>query len=177
MAEEERLIHVLQGEHRVSAEPGLILSTVLGSCVSVCLRDPARAIGGLNHFLLPGADPSTGRDVKYGAHAMELLVNAMLRAGAERGRLEGQIYGGANVYAKLGRIGEANALFARAYLRTEGFRLLAEDTGGRVGRRLRFDPRTGIARVQYLDAAQPELSPGRARRAVIPTAAAGVELF
>lgn len=177
MVDTETVIHVIQGQHRVSDRPGDILATVLGSCIAVCLHDPLRRIGGINHFLLPGAGPAEGTNVKYGAHAMETLVNAMLRAGAARERLVAQIYGGANIFAGLGRIGDANAAFAQDYVRCEGFSLQAADTGGHLGRRLRFRPALGIAQVQDIDPDLPELRRSETTACAPPSPATRVELF
>ncbi|KRS18886.1 chemotaxis protein CheD [Roseovarius indicus] len=145
------VIHIIQGQYRVSDRPDDEMTTVLGSCVAACVFDPFRKIGGMNHFLLPGNDPSAGNNIKYGAHSMEQLINAMLRAGAHRNRLEVQLFGGGNVVSGLGRIGDSNAQFARDFVRQEGFILRGADTGGRFGRRLRFRPATGIARVERVD--------------------------
>lgn len=173
----ERVTHVTQGHFRVSDRPGELLCTVLGSCIAACLHDPVRRIGGMNHFLLPGADPSDLGNVKYGSHAMEQLINALLRAGADRGRLQARIYGGGNVVAGLGRIGGANAAFAREFMAYEGIALVADDTGGAVGRRVRFDPAAGTARVFPIDPAQVTERPDMTRPVAGPRAGRGVELF
>jgi len=146
-------VHVLQGQFHVSGDPAAELITVLGSCVAACLHDPVRALGGMNHFLLPGHDPNDGQCVTYGAHSMDRLINAMMRQGTERDRLEVRLFGGANVVPGLGRIGDANAAFACDYVRREGLLLRSVDTGGRCGRRLHFHPVTGMARAERLDLA------------------------
>ena len=91
-------IPIIQGEHCVSGDPGVIISTLLGSCVAVCLQDPEGRLGGMNHFLL-GEPNKTDliRDSdrqRYGVHAMELLINALMRKGAIRSRLRAHLYGG-----------------------------------------------------------------------------------
>src|SRR4051812_2754025 len=100
-----------------------MISTLLGSCIAVCLHDPVARVGGMNHFLLgePGRDERVpGNDKpRYGVHAMELLINGMRAKGAVRGRLRAQVYGGANVVPALGPIGSNNAAFARRFLATE----------------------------------------------------------
>lgn len=172
-----QVIHIIQGEFRVSDDPGIELATVLGSCVAACLHDPVRRIGGMNHFLLPGNDPQAGQNIKYGAHSMEQLINAMLRAGAQRNRLQAQLFGGGNVVAGLSGIGERNARFARDFVRDEGLSLVGEDLGGKTGRRLRFVPATGAARVMRfatIETAPNPVAPTVPR----PTAASGaVDLF
>src|SRR3984893_16265229 len=90
----ERLIHIHQGECRISEDPRGVLTTMLGSCIAACLRDPIAGVGGVNHFLLAGTEqggrsPSLG----YGANAMELLVNGLLSIGAKRERLEAKLFG------------------------------------------------------------------------------------
>ena len=82
MAEQgQNIINVIQGEFRVSKRPEDVITTILGSCVSACIYDPVRRIGGMNHFLLPGTDPRERQNIKYGAYAMEQLINALLRGG------------------------------------------------------------------------------------------------
>ena len=171
------VIHIIQGQFRTSDSPDTEMTTVLGSCVAARLFDPLRKIGGMNHFLLPGNDPSAGNNIRYGAHSMEQLINAMLRAGALRHRLEVQLFGGANVVQGLSRIGDSNAAFARDFVRQEGFTLRGADTGGTFGRRLRFRPATGVARVERVDPARADIPPTElpARRPAPP--ACSVELF
>ena len=145
-----RRISIIQGEHAVVAEPDTVVTTVLGSCIAVCLRDSVARIGGMNHFLLGEPDPShqvSVRDLqRYGLHAMELLINAMMQQGAARQRLRAQLYGGANVVAGLGQIGQKNAEFARRFLATENIPLGHTDVGGTHARRVEFLPYDGKAR-------------------------------
>ena len=84
-----RKVHVIQGEFHVSDDADLVLTTILGSCVAACVRDPVARVGGMNHFLLPGE--TGGEGLRYGVQSMELLVNALLRRGARRDRLQGSI--------------------------------------------------------------------------------------
>jgi len=95
----EKRVRVIQGEYRVSDDPDVVLTTILGSCVAACLRDPHARVGGMNHFLLPGrADcPSAQEAERYGVHLMELLVNGLLQRGAKRQRLEAKLFGGARI--------------------------------------------------------------------------------
>ena len=76
-----QVITVLQGQYRVSDRSDAVMSTILGSCVAACIYDPGTGVGGMNHFLLPGADTGQGGSVRYGVHAMELLINALLGGG------------------------------------------------------------------------------------------------
>lgn len=143
---------VLPGEHLVIREPGAAVSTLLGSCVAACIRDRVSGRGGLNHFLLPGSDGS--HSARYGAYAMEVLINDILRQGARREDLEAKVFGGGEVIATSGinSVGQKNAAFVRNYLQTEGVRIVAEDLGGTLARRVFFFPDTGKVRVQYLAA-------------------------
>ena len=145
-----RRIPIVQGEHRVVTEPNVVITTVLGSCVAVCLQDPVARIGGMNHFLL--AEPAPGNVTakadmqRYGIHAMELLINEMMRHGAARDRLRAHLYGGANIVAGLGNIGGTNASFARAFIEMEGIAIGHCDLGGHKARKVEFLPYEGKAR-------------------------------
>lgn len=145
-----RRVSIIQGENHVSGEPDLIISTLLGSCVSVCLQDPVGRVGGMNHFLLgePGKDDQVShRDMaRYGVHAMELLINELMRRGGVRSRFRAHLYGGANIVAGLGSIGSSNAAFARRFMETEGIAIGHCDLGGTQARRVEFVPYEGKAR-------------------------------
>lgn len=154
----ERLIAIMQGDHRISKDPAEVLATVLGSCVAACLRDPVAGIGGLNHFLLPGGNHQDRTAVKYGLHAMELLINGMIREGASRTRLEAKLFGGAQMLRGLPDIGKANALFAEDFLRREGIAYIGGSLGGTKGRKIRFNAVTGNVRQFLLDPSEaPEI--------------------
>jgi chemotaxis protein CheD len=145
---QDRTITVVQGECRISERPGDLLSTVLGSCVAVCLHDPKRRIGGMNHFLLPfGHESATDRPVRYGLFAMESLINDLMKAGAVKSRLEAKIFGGARISADLRDIGRTNAVFAKEFLATEGIACIGESLGGSNARRVVYRPTTGQARM------------------------------
>ncbi len=169
-----RTRHIIQGQHFISESPQEVLSTLLGSCVAACFHDPVLKIGGMNHFLLPGSDPRSNSCVRYGAHSMEELVNGLLRRGSRRERLQVWIFGGANVLDGLTKIGDSNAEFARTFVRTEGYRLMGEETGGRQGRKLRFHAATGRSQVERLARSIPEVAP-RASAQAKPVG--DVELF
>lgn len=176
----ERFVHVIQGEYRVVDEPGVVLTTILGSCVATCLWDPFAAVGGLNHFLLPGDDGDAGEEMKYGVNAMELLINGMLQKGAARGRIQAKLFGGANVVQGLSDVGARNAEFGRRFLQLEGIPLIAESLGGNRARRIRFWPTTGRAGQMLLDPTNTEVIAAERRRVEKPAAnpaAGSVELF
>ena len=141
-------VTVEQGEFRVSDRSGEVLSTVLGSCVAVCLYDPKLMLGGMNHFLLPfGQGSGADRPLRYGIFAIESLVNALMKAGAQRSRLEAKVFGGARITANRLDIGRINAAFAKEFLATEGIALVGESLGGSNARRVVFRPTTGQARL------------------------------
>ena len=159
-AAKDRTSYIIQGEYRVSRDPSEVLSTVLGSCVAVCLSDPVAKVGGMNHFLLPAA-PGQGdaKTLRYGAHAMEVLINELLKLGARRRALEAKLFGGANVTDALGPIGKANASFALAYLSDEDIPCIARSLGGTQARRIMFRPATGHVRQLIVNGEVPEQAP------------------
>ena len=142
---DERRFHVYQGKYKVSNTQNVVLCTILGSCVSVCLHDPVARVGGMNHFLVPGANSSTN-SLSHGAYSMELLINGMLKRGAERSRLVAKLFGGGAVMNGLSDIGRQNAEFACDFLQTEKIPCLAQSLGGASARRLKFWPYDGKAR-------------------------------
>lgn len=151
-------ITVIQGEVEISDDPNVVLSTILGSCVSVCIWDPKARIGGMNHFLL--AQGSGQADVKYGAFAMEKLINQLLKAGAQRKALQSKLFGGASVSGFGGTIGRKNAQFARNFVADEGIVCIAESLEGDQPRRVRFSPTTGQVQMLFVQPAEvaPETS-------------------
>ncbi|MBI4978535.1 MAG: chemotaxis protein CheD [Spirochaetes bacterium] len=138
-------VNVYSGEHYVTAEDRII-STLLGSCVAVCLYDPVTHVAGMNHFLL--ANRRYAKDVpmvlseagRYGVNAMELLINAMMNRGADRRRLKAKAFGGGAVFDSANRndafmcVGEVNSRFILEFLKNENIELLAADLGGSEGR-------------------------------------------
>lgn len=142
----EKLTNVIQGDFAISEDPDEILTTVLGSCIAVCMYDTQRQIGGMNHFLLPSREGQDGASVRYGAYAMELLINGLLKKGAQKQRIEAKVFGGASMMGNLRDIGAANARFAHGFLRDEGIPCTAESVGGTSARRIRFWPTSGRVR-------------------------------
>jgi chemotaxis protein CheD len=144
----ERRVHVLQGEFYVTKDVDVMLTTILGSCVAACMRDPEAQVGGMNHFLLPGiADRSQSREAEsYGVHLMELLVNDLLRLGARRERLQAKLFGGSATMHGVRDVGALNAQFAERFLRHEGIDHVGGSLGGERGRRVQFWPASGRAR-------------------------------
>lgn len=161
---------IYPGEYVATAEP-MVLSTLLGSCVAVCLFDPVARVMGMNHFLLPMRHPASQEPLlateagRYGVWAMEILINELLKRGARRERLRAKAFGGANVLNGHGvgresrfNIGAANVRFVRDFLERDGIPLIAHDLGGDYGRQIHFHggdysvfmrriPRSGLAPV------------------------------
>ncbi|HYC42176.1 MAG TPA: chemoreceptor glutamine deamidase CheD [Noviherbaspirillum sp.] len=146
---------ILPGEYYYTCKDMMIV-TVLGSCVSACIRDRVTGIGGMNHFMLPdgGADTDSpvSASMRYGTYAMEVLINDLLKAGARRENLEAKVFGGGNVLRGFIAInvGERNAQFVRDYLRAENIRVVAEDLNDIYPRKVYFFPRTGKVLVKKL---------------------------
>lgn len=143
-------IYVLPGQMFVAVTPTRFV-TVLGSCVATCLFDAELSLGGLNHFLLPGA-PVAGDErepLRWGVPAIAALMDALLAAGARRGRLQAKVFGGAQIStrevpAQL-RIGDRNVETALAELRRLRIPVMNQSLGGPFGRKLIFDSHTGMA--------------------------------
>lgn len=177
----ERRVHVVQGEFHVSGDPGVVLTTILGSCVAACLRDPVARLGGMNHFLLPGDGGGDGGEapdaMRYGVHAMELLVNGLLRAGARRERLEARLFGGARMLQGLTDVGRQNADFAEGFLRRERIALAGASLRGDRGRRVQFWPHGGRTRQMLLDGGDSAVFAAERRAGPAPSDAGTVELF
>ncbi|HRK64571.1 MAG TPA: chemotaxis protein CheD [Terricaulis sp.] len=169
----ERVLHVVQGEFVVSDERDVTLTTVLGSCVAACMRDPVSGVGGMNHFLLPGDLAGCKDNLERGVHAMELLINALLRAGAKRDRLEAKLFGGARMMKNLSDIGAKNAAFAVSFLRQEGIACHSESLGGEQARRIRYAPVTGRAQQLLLGRAAMDVFARELSTAVAPPVDAG----
>lgn len=144
-----KVIHIVQGEHRISEQPDVVITTVLGSCVSACIFDPERGIGGMNHFLLPDPVSGTG-DIRFAAAAMETLINGLLRQGALRNRMQAKLFGGARMMLSLPDIGRRNADAAHRILQNDGIRVVSGDLCGHEARRVRFWPTSGRVQVQLL---------------------------
>jgi chemotaxis protein CheD len=172
-----RKINIIQGEYRISSDPCVVLTTLLGSCVSACFWDPVSGVGGMNHFLLPGEAGAEG--MRYGVHAMELLVNDLLKHGARRDRLQAKLFGGARLSEHLSDVGLLNANFAERFVRDENIRVVGASLRGEQARRIQFWPVNGRARQILLSKSEDTVfAAERARPAPQPVAAGGaLELF
>lgn len=156
-------VTLLQGESKVSRDPNVVVTTILGSCIACCLYDPVAKIGGMNHFLLSVAPSFSIHDrqeaQRYGVFAMEMLVNEMIKHGATRSGMSAHLYGGANMHRGMANIGTANAAFAHDFLEADQIRLAHADVGGTSARRLDFRAAIGQARCRSVDHAPPEPVP------------------
>jgi chemotaxis protein CheD len=150
---------VLPGE-RIATVEDVTLVTLLGSCVAVCLQDPALGIGGMNHFMLPEGTLASvvSAPARYGVYAMELLLNDLMKLGASRRRLQAKVFGGGNVLRGFGAItvGHRNVAFIGTYLEREGIPVLAQDVLGTHPRKVAYSPRSGKALVMRLASANAE---------------------
>lgn len=151
-------LKVLPGEYLVTAED-VMLVTVLGSCVSACIRDPLARVGGMNHFMLPQSESDVGNwateSARYGGYAMEMLINELLKRGAARSRLEAKVFGGGSVLPgmTISNVGDRNGEFVLRYLQAEGIRLVAQDLFETCPRRVHYFPLSGRAMVKRLPTA------------------------
>jgi len=144
---------ILPGEFYATVHKEVIV-TVLGSCVSACLRDPYTGIAGMNHFMLPLQNNASGRpddvSARYGVHAMELLINELIKLGARRSRLQAKVFGGANVMPTFVRkpVGQQNADFVLDFLQAEGIPVLAQDLLQSHPRKVYFFTASGQVKVR-----------------------------
>jgi chemotaxis protein CheD len=146
---------ILPGEFYATAQDEVIV-TVLGSCVAACLMDPIAMVGGMNHFMLPmrrgERDPDVFYAARYGAAAMEYLINNLLHLGAQRDRLVAKAFGGGRVMEGMSTdVGKQNVDFVRQFLQNEGIPLWSEDLGGLHPRKVYFFPHTGQVLVKRME--------------------------
>lgn len=147
-------VKLLPGEYHATRDD-VALVTVLGSCVSACIRDPEAGIGGMNHFMLPDtssvADGVSG-SARYGVNAMEVLINDLIKLGARRTSLEAKVFGGARVMASLAGsdVGSRNAQFAIDYLCREAIPMRARDLLDSYPRKVYFFPLSGRVMIKKL---------------------------
>lgn len=180
----QRAVKVGPGEYHVSGEEETVIATVLGSCISACIRDPAARVGGLNHFMLPSSvDGGWGKaaaSLRYGNFAMERLVNDLLARGAHRSRMEVKVFGGARLGASTDSVGQRNIDFIDAYLQAEGMRPVARHLGGTRARSIVYQPVIGRAFMRLLPDPAEAISAqeGRLRRHLANRPVAGsIEIF
>ena len=149
---------LLPGEYYVTINNELI-TTVLGSCISACVRDTVFGIGGMNHFMLPAnkiGNPHTWGNntissaTRYGNFAMEALINGVLTNGGQRKNLEVKIFGGGRIISQMTDIGSNNINFVREYIDNEALKLVSEDLGDIYPRKVLYNPKTGKVKIKKL---------------------------
>jgi len=176
------MVKIGPGELHYVTGDDLMVMTVLGSCIAACIWDPRVRVGGMNHFMLPeGAGDTSGR---YGSYAMELLINEMLKRGAQRGNLEAKVFGGGQVIAGMDtmNVGLRNTSFVLDYLKTEHIPVVSKDVLDIYPRKVCFLPASGKVMVKRLAPTQAAALLAQERAAaqrVTPAASAGgsVDLF
>jgi len=146
-------VKVLPGEYFVTTTD-MVLVTVLGSCVSACIRDKVKGMGGMNHFMLADSTEKSqlSPSARYGTYAMEILINHLLKLGARRENLEAKVFGGGRVMASLSQstVGERNSSFVLDFLQTEGIRVAAQDLLDVYPRKVYFFPNSGRVLIKKL---------------------------
>ena len=161
-----------------SGEP-MVVKTLLGSCVAVCLHDAVRGVGGMNHFMLPwgnGVGDDAGR---FGVHAMDLLISAIMKAGGDRRQLVAKVFGGANLLDVKGPVVDIprqNVEFAQTFLEDEGIPIVGTDVGGRHARQVHFHTRPGRAFVKRVRHVRAQVRAEEQARAAAATYG-GITLF
>jgi len=173
-------VKILPGEYFVFNEDLLIMTT-LGSCIAACLWDRNAKVGGMNHFMLPEGNGDSGR---YGSYAMELLINEMMKHGAQRMTMEAKVFGGGQVISGMStmNVGERNTNFVVDYLKTERIPIMSKDVLDVYPRKVCFLPASGKAMVKRLAPANAEALVAQDRAAAqraVPAATGGgsVDLF
>lgn len=153
-------VKILPGQYHASAD-GTVITTVLGSCVSVCLYDTVSGVGGMNHYMLPGdtggPDRSGNGSARYGTHAMKLLIEHVIQLGGGRANLQAKVFGAGRVMEGMSDVGRQNADFALRYLKEQQIRIAAIDVGDTYPRKIYFSPATGQVFVKRIQ--NQELSP------------------
>jgi chemotaxis protein CheD len=134
---------ILPGEYFVSREP-MVVYTVLGSCISACIRDPVARVGGMNHFMLPvptghqSGDAWGGESTRYGSFAMEQLINDILNRGGQKNRLEVKLFGAGKIYDGNIDVGARNTEWVLSYVKTEGLSVVGRDLGNVYPRKIYY---------------------------------------
>ena len=162
---------LLPGEFYVTRNDEMI-TTVLGSCISACVRDPSTGVGGMNHFMLPVATSGDsawnklGLETRFGVAAMEQTINEVLKLGARREDLEFKLFGGGKIIEAMDTndVGNRNIEFVRLFMIREGFKAAASDLGGPWPRKVNFFPKTGRVMIKRLRGMETRLVAERERQ-------------
>jgi chemotaxis protein CheD len=160
-------VKILPGEYFVHDEDLLIMTT-LGSCIAVCLWDRQAHVGGMNHFMLPDGGGNGNESGRYGSYAMELLINELMKMGANRMSLEAKVFGGGAVLSGMNslNVGERNTAFVMDYLKTERIPIVSKDVMDVYPRKVCFFPHSGKAMVKRLAPSNPEALVAQERAAL-----------
>lgn len=148
----KKFVTIFIGEYYVSSKP-VVISTLLGSCVAACLFDPKKKIGGMNHIQMPGSADfkNFNTAARYSINAMELIINGMMKLGADRENIIAKVFGGASVISAIPinkSVGPQIVVFVKEFLKTEKIKIVSHDLGGIVTRKVFFHTDTGEAFVQ-----------------------------
>ncbi|THB66081.1 MAG: chemoreceptor glutamine deamidase CheD [Gammaproteobacteria bacterium] len=159
----KRTVHkLLPGQYTVVSGRDMIM-TLLGSCVSVCIRDKNLGIGGMNHFMLAEDNRENNSNwiemydmssTRYGSNAMELLINGLIKKGGNKNHFEAKIFGGASLISNISLIGSKNIALAKEYLKCENISLANSDVGGKFPRKIFFIPETGDVYVKKITSSE-----------------------
>ena len=169
----EKRILITQGEHAASDDTDAVITTLLGSCVSVCLWDEFANVGGMNHMLLAVSETNSGISNLAGINAMEVLINDIIKLGGDRTRLKAKVFGGAQMIAGLSSVGRSNAAFALEFLENERIECVGQSIGGESARNLKFWPASGRVLQRIAQTPVPEEPP----KVVEPEEGNDLELF
>ncbi len=139
---EKKIITILSGEYYISNDPQVVIVTLLGSCIAVCLFDPLNGVGGMNHFMLPQAQKEPCRDYgKFGLQSLEMMLEGLAKQGAAFANLKAKVFGGSNMinltYKENG-IAIANIHFTLKYLQNKNIPIISKELGGNIGRRIYY---------------------------------------
>ena len=154
----KKIVTIYPGEYYASAGPEMI-STVLGSCISIALFDDEKKIGGINHFML-ARDTSLDEDTekklmgKFGEYAIDLLIKDLVSKGASVANLNAKVFGGSNIFnqeSNGAQVGEVNIKFAFDYLTHLHIPVIKSNTGGNLPRKIFFDPETAKVYMKYIN--------------------------
>lgn len=160
MWKDKKIVTIYSGNYYVSNDPKVVIYTLLGSCIAVCLFDAQKGIGGMNHFMLPQQNPFSHKSVGskpgcFGSDSLDLMIDEILKLGGSLSRLEAKVFGGAQVVENLeflnANVPTANINFTLNYLTEKKIPVIAKDVGGYSGRKIYYDLEDNSVMVRRLD--------------------------
>ena len=158
------LIKVGMADYKTGRNPNSLISYGLGSCVGIALYDSVNKIGGLAHIMLPDSTQARSAEnpAKFANTALPIMLDDMIKMGANKGRITAKIAGGAQMFTfanatDVMRVGERNGEALRKLLKKMDIRVIADDTGGNYGRTVELRLDTGIYRVRTIAQGEKEL--------------------